>query len=675
LAQLLAEAEARLAPSPLAAALRDGETFLAWCERLASEGLRVDGRPFRLDDRPAMRWIYEQVPSTADEAFRYVLVLQKSAQVGFTVMEMLAAIYLGLRFAPGTVGMFMPNQRLAEAKSSSRFLETVRSVPAVHALMRDPTNGRLAEGNRFDRRIGGSRFVYTWTSGRMGTESTPMDVVSLDEVQEMTLESIEKLYERLSASNVRFMMMGSTANWPESDINHWYRRGSQYRFHTRCPTCGVMEPLDEYFPSCIRRTGRDAYYVCREGHRIEDPQDGAWKPDHLELEPTYDPACPRAKRPLRIRSIHFPQMLSPTISPGEILDAYNAATNLKSFYNHKLGKPFVDPDQTPVTLEHLRKCVEEGRAAGVTWAERANGAFMGIDQMGNFNVVWIKKRLPDGRQQVLHVEEIYGPDPFARCGELMRRFGVIACVVEINPNYNEAKRFAQAFEGKVFLCDSFSAIDGDMVQWSDRGQLSTSDRRTTEEARDRFRVHIDQFKCMQWAMSRFVRTECLMPDPQELVQEVIDKGVRQTAPVLPRAFTHFTKTALVTERDEENGTNRYRRVVRKIGVDPHHSYANMLCDVAMSRAHGTASFLFLDDSDPRGGGESGRPAAEQAGGLPEAIKALVEEVRSKPPICATCTAYPGAADGQAVGSSGLCGYRNLTTGAGDPACELFEPVT
>jgi hypothetical protein len=39
---------------------------------------------------------------------------------------------------------------------------------------------------------------------------------------------------------------------------------------------------------------------------------------------------------------------------------------------------------------------------------------------------------------------------------------------------------------------------------------------------------------------------------------------------------------------------RYRRKVEKRGNDPHHSFTFMLCDVAMSRAHGTASFLLPD---------------------------------------------------------------------------------
>jgi hypothetical protein len=675
LAQLLRGAQLKLEPLAALGRPQQNQSFLAWCLTLVEQGLLVDGKPFRLADRPAMHAIYDAVPSTADEAYRYVVVLQKSAQVGFTVMEMLAALYMGLKFGAATVGLFMPDQQSAQKKSRERFMPVVRSIPAVHGLMIDAQSGRLQEGNMFDRRIGGSRFVYAWTSGRTATESTPMDSLFLDEVQEMSLEAIEKVTERLSASSTRFMMLGSTANWPDADINHWYRRGPQYRFHTRCPTCQAMAPLDEYFPRCIERRGRETYYVCKEGHRIEDPQAGEWLAHHPELEEPYDPSVPRPMRSLRIRSFHFPQTLSPTISPGELLDAYNSATNWKNFYNRKLGTPYVDPNQTPVTLEHLNACVAAGQAAGVKWAPRDQGGYMGIDQMGNFNVVWIKKRRADGRLQAVHVEEIYGVDPFARCAELMRLYGVRTCVVEINPNYNEAVRFAQQFPGRVYLCDSFGELEGERIQWSDANRLSNSQRRTVEEDRDRYRVRIDQFKCMAWSMSRFVRGECLLPDPLGLVQDVIDKASKQTAPVLPRAFTHFTKTALVVEKDEE--TNRFKRQVRKIGVDPHHSYANMLADVALARDYGTSFFLFPGQVDEEevetSKGMTPLSRSDQAA-LPMAVVEAIEAAHATRGTCATCQIYPGAMIGEPQLPKGYCRVRRFDTKPTDPVCELFESI-
>jgi len=510
-------------------------------------------------------------------------------------MEILAALYLGLKFGPCTVGMFLPDMNLAGIKSTERFMPIVRSIPSVHAMMRqdaaDGSGRKAGEGNVTKRRLNDALYVFSWTSGRATTESIPMDVLNFDEVQEMTLDQIEKTYERLSASEVRFMLMGSTANWPESDIHHWYLRGSQHRFHTSCQTCGTARPLDDYFPACIKfDTGQDRYrYVCQNGHWIDDPQIGEWRADAPHQDKTLELEVSKINRRQRIRSLHFPQFLSPTISPDEIITSYGSATDMKNFFNRKLGKPFLDPSQVPVTLEHCAACVAAGALIGLMWKTRARNTYMGIDQMGQYNVHVIKERLPDGRQAVVHVEETYSEDPFARSSELMELYGVSVCVVEINPNYNEAKRFANRHRGKVFICNSFGAIEEGMIQWGDAPKLDVSDRRTTEEDRDRYTLKMDQYKCMQVSMARITGALCLFPDPQGLVQEVLKDGKKQLAAVLPRVFAHFTKTALVAEKDDE--TNRFKRSVKKIGIDPHFSYANMLCDVAWARSHGTSTFL------------------------------------------------------------------------------------
>lgn len=641
------------------------ETFRQWCERLAADGLKVDGKPFTLEDRPAMAWIYDQVPSTADEAFRLVLVLMKCAQVGFTVMEMLAVIYLGLKFGPATVGMFLPDTNLADIKSSKRFMPVVRTIPPVHKLMTmddpDGKGRRAGEGNVRVRQIGDAMFVFSWTSGRATTESIPMDILSFDEVQEMTLEQMEKTQERLSASAIRCTIMGSTANWPDADIHHWYKRGSQHRFHTECPSCGSKKPLDDYFPDCIRfDEERDVYrYVCPNGHWIDDPQRGEWIADNPKADPPLDLSVPKRDRPLRIRSIHFPQFLSPTISAGEIIFAYNSATDMKNFFNRKLGKPYLDPSQVPVSLEHLSRCVEAGREAGITWKTRGQGCYMGIDQMGNFNVVVIKERLADGRQAVVHVEEIYSADPFARCDELMEAFGIAVCVVEINPNYNDAKRFANRHRGRVFICDSFGSLKEDMIMWGDAPKLGISERRTDDEERDRFTLRMDQYKCMQVSMARFTASNpiCLFPDPQGLVQEVIDKGQRGLAPVLPRMFHHLTKTALVAEKDEE--TNKFRRAVKKIGIDPHFSYANMLCDVAWARSHGTSTFIL-----PQLAAAPRRPLDPQQIHVPEALSAVIEQIQvTREETCGRCANRDEA--------TGVCNENGYRVKPGDPGCWAF----
>jgi hypothetical protein len=643
--------------------IEPGTTFREWVEQLAADGLKVDGKPFTLEDRPAMAWVYDQIPSTEDEAFRLCLVMMKCAQVGFTVFEMLAAIYLGLRFGPATVGMFLPDMNLAGVKSTERFMPIVRSVPEVHSLMtQDAADGsgrKAGEGNVNRRRIDQALFIFSWTSGKATTESIPMDVLSFDEVQEMTLEQIEKTYERLSASSIRFMQMGSTANWPDLDIHWWYKKGSQHRFYTRCTTCGSEKPLDDYFPECIkydpeRRAHR---YVCPSGHWIDDTQQGEWRADNPEADPPIDTTIPKKDRPRRIRSLHFPQFLSPTISAGEILDAYNTAEDMKNFYNRKLGKPYLDPSQIPVTMEHCRAAEAAGIALGLQWKQRARGTFMGIDQMGRYNVVVIKERLPDGRQATIHVEEVYSKDPFKRCDELMEQYGVQCCVLEQNPNYNDAHNFANRHPGKVFLCNSFGEVKEGMIVWGDAPKLDASDRRTSDEARDRYTLRMDQYKCMQVSMMRIVKGLCLFPDSKALVQEVMHEGRMQLMPVLPRAWYHFTKTALVAELDEEKGTNKYKRCVRKVGIDPHFSYANMLCDVAWARAHGTSTFILPGDDVIEKDAMLKNPI------IPEQLKQLVRQEIPAGDVCGRCSARDP--------ETGRCDERGFLVKPEQPGCVLF----
>jgi hypothetical protein len=134
----------------------------------------VDGHPFTLSNRPAMSFIYDMIPMTAAEAFGRTDVIMKCTQVGFTVMEMLAMIYLAVRFAPAKIGMFLPVRDLAAGKSSDRFMPIVRTVPAVHKLMLQGEAGlKKGEGNVLTRNLGASIFHFLWTSGKASTDPTP----------------------------------------------------------------------------------------------------------------------------------------------------------------------------------------------------------------------------------------------------------------------------------------------------------------------------------------------------------------------------------------------------------------------------------------------------------------------------------------------------------------------
>ena len=654
-------------------AIAEDMTFRQWCEDLAEKGLMIENRPFSLRGNDALEELYDEIPTTLDEAKGFFFALMKAAQIGATVWEILAQIYIALKFGPLTSGMFLPDQATAAFKSENRFMRMVRTMPEsiYHKFIYqvDHESGkdkRTGEGNVLTRKMGNSLFLFLWTSGKVSTESRPMDILGLDEVQGMTLEQIGKVKERISASMLKMLLLLSTANLPDLDIDFYYKRGTQKVFFTKCEACGGENDLsdpDKNFPGCIAyNTGQvdggaplnEYVYVCPDcGHYIPNTMHGRF----VEQNPGAD-----------YRSMLFPQTISSTVTAREMITDWKMAVTgdqKKNYYNRKLARAYVDQDQVPVKMEHCDLCVQEGIRAGVKWEQSGRDTYMGIDQMGGFHAVIIKKRLSDGRQAVIHAEAIFSDDPWEKSGKLMNQYGVAVCVLEHLPNWDNAKAFANKFPGRVFIVTSYGE---DQILWADT--VSRSDRKTGDEERSRYTCSINQYKAMQTSLFRVKNQVCLFPKPEEKEQDVIDKGERKRIVLLRDwVFMHFTKTALIVETADDRAKTAAakqrskardsRAYVAKLGVDPHFSYANMLCDVAWARSHGTSTFWFPEKSEQE---KVMDKVQKNMPGLPPNIVQQME----RPPagdVCGVCEAFDKDAS--------RCKERDLRVKADDPGCMFF----
>lgn len=633
-------------------------TFRQWCASLAGEGLKVDGHPFTLDNRQSLWEIYDQIPTTIDEAFGRTLVLMKGSQMGLTVFEQLADIYLAVKFAPCKVLMYLPDRSMAADKSAQRFLPILRTIPALYRYI----NQGSSEGNILTRAMPelDSSFKFLWTSGKAGgvTESFPGDVLSLDETQGMALEHIDTVSERLSGSRIKFRLMLSTPLWPELDIHAWYLRGDQRKFHSDCGCGDGIVLTDVAMDAALHNSGKfpvtfndgrwpdapdDFVYYCPTcGSWIPDPQVGRWV--------AHNPGAV-------IASYHMSQILSPTVTARNLSEAWgmaDTAARRQNFFCRKLGTPFADANQVLATLETLRRCAEAGQRAGVVWKQSATGAFMGVDQMGSFSVVTIGERLPDGRMAIIHVEAVYALDPWARLDELMAQFGIVICVIEQLPNIDSARLFSKRHEGKVWLITSYGDLE-DFVSWGDV-LVTKSDRKTGSEFRDRYTLRADQYRVLDWAAARLREQYIVFPDPLALIQEVREGGMGKPAPVLSEMFwLHYQKCGLVLEDDEEQRKTK-RRVI-KLGIDPHAAYALMALCLAWFRAHGTSHFLL---PEVRGVAPSPVMPGGSAAGLPSQV---VEWMTPVAGTCGVCLEF----------KAGQCGARQVQVQASDPACDWFMP--
>ena len=654
-------------------------TFIAWCRKLAEKGLKVDGKPFTLDNRPALVPIYEAIPTTREEAHGRVLVIQKATQLGLTVWEVLAVLYMAAKWEPVTIGMFLPDQATAAYKSEHRFMRMVRSAPELYdLLLSKPTEEatrRSSEGNILTRTLRESILLFLWTSGKVTTESRPMDVVTLDEVQEMQLDQIDKVMARLGDSDIAFVLLLSTANMPDADINFWYQQGDQRVWHTRCPHCHALSDLSDpggIFPGKSIRyepEAREYVYTCPQcAGVITDAQAG----EYIALKPKADS---------KITSYLLPRTISPKMTPRDMYERWKRAKTghqKKSYYNRTLARPYIDADQLPVTMAHCEAAAQAGMAMGLVWETRGQGYYMGIDQMGGFLAIIIKKRLRDGRQAVAHVEAAFAnptpDDPNAstwdRADELMSLYGIAMCVVEQLPNVDEARKFANRHPGKVFLA-GYADMKDDMIVWGD--DMSKSDSKTVKEDRSRYAVTLHQYKAMQASLFRIRDLGCLFPDPDALTQDVQDGGEIRHIPILREwVFVHFTKIALVIEEEGDEASSRRkgrtgtiarktRAKVMKVGIDPHYSFANMLCDVAWSRSHGMGTIMIPQTSDTETPPANTIQSAAVASTSPLPVSLETPEKHTN--TCGACSNFNK--------HQSLCQLRSFHVEPRDASCEWF----
>lgn len=568
-------------------------------------GFIADREPLNFTLWRFLEPVYRAIP---DNPRDLDLTFQCASQTGKSVLLMLLTLWLGLRVRmQGTY--FLPTQTKARKFSTDRFIRMVRDNKRIHAMMGDPNSPRLRrvidEGAVHTRRIGWSIIAFSFMEGKVSTEGDPLDMLVFDEVQRMQLSLVETAQERVAASMLRVLARGSTANHEDADINYFYKRSTQQEFFTACACsdgvnlAAAWDP--EAGPLCIDRGNgstpsvpRNPFYVCPRCKTMLGPGGGPELEHGMRVqEGHYIELNPGARGVYGRPAIGFqwPQLLSPRQSAISIQSKWDERIDTKNFYNRVLGRPYTDPKTQPVTEAHCRAAQRDHLRWGPIAPREADGIFMGIDQMGFDNRAVIAARV-GGAMRYLWLEVIQDANPWRRCGELMREFRPRVCAVEKNPNFNEAHRFANDFDGRVFLVD-YGELENELVIWGDRPRDKVTVRETDDEARTKWTAKVDQYSMMSWALGRWAHGEVETPLAHGPRQRVKTAQGWQVLDLCEKMFwLHLQRVALVTTpiqgRERER---RMRRHVEKIGIDPHFAYANMLMCVAWVRAYGSDRFL------------------------------------------------------------------------------------
>jgi len=541
------------------------ENFLLWA---CTTGIEIDHKPFDIDSHKYL------IPMYLDRNKEFVLM--KSAQMGATIFVLLKLFWFCL-YRAAKACFFFPTQDDVALLSKDRLFPIVQSNVELSDAVQDTDTIGF-------KKVGAKSSLYLRHLGGVASkDSTPFDMLAFDEVRLMNPADIDQARERISHSLYKYVMQVSTAGMPSNDIHRQFLQGTQNYWHTKCSAkCPDGVILSEVWPDCVAVTDKEIYYRCPRCHtRISDPQNGRFIPHN----PGSD-----------VASYHIHQMMSKFITPAEVWRAFTTTQNLKEFHNAKLGKPYVDAENIPVSMDNLIGCENTDILWGPVKGRKSQIA-MGVDQMSGLNYVVIAERTAT-KKRIIHYEIIDSMNPtyyeggqrttpFRRLYQLMKEYDVNMCIIDAMPNANEALDFARAFPRRVFVAwylDSHGT-QRDIVQWGDRPKDKMNVRRGGPNIKFKYTCILNRYMSIEFALAEIASRNCEWPHPGSLIQMArgLETGRYEPQSIF-RNYFYLHATKIVRQKNvvnEETGTFRMEWV--NLGLDPHSVHAWNFCNIALER--------------------------------------------------------------------------------------------
>lgn len=592
-------------------------------------GLSIDNQPFDWVRYKHMVQIYEDDHPE--------MVLMAGAQTGKSARVIVRLVRDQVVHWGSMFGNFYPDYHLPKAFSNRRYAPMVFGNETLGPWLGKDTKQGRGQDATFTRTFGLSTMFFLSVAGKSSTEGLPLKGVYFDEVRRMSDHQIQLAEERTSAQVNPINVKVSTANYPESDIHKYFLRGDQRFFHTACrcsdgtvlslnaPNC--LMDLTHATPKLIRKVkhaftmagrpylnlvGEDsekfkdshcAYYCVKCGDVITDPREGWWEPHAPD---NY------------AHSYQMPQLLSPTYNASAVFRKVHRPTekmNIQEIYNSVYGLPFLDPNKQPVRLEFLKSCVNSEAKWGAHYSRMERRKYMkntgmGVDAQAGYLAVVIKMMAPNGKFRTVHLEVAHdkGPDgvtedfdPWRRLAELMIEYDVSCAVIDCQPHWNEAHRFAKKFEGRVFLCYYGDNPTAPMVKWHDHG--AKKDQRG-DQTRFKYSLTLQRTKSLKWSLNRWKGRGNETPHPDSLTQKlpVVGGKVQLTAglrvgtwaqmPICRHIYWEHQMCVVfrdVWEDDKSEAAAQRKRegkrkeVAEHVRLDPHFAHADNYCNFALDR--------------------------------------------------------------------------------------------
>ena len=455
-------------------------------------------------------------------------VVRKGAQLGWTESLGINRVLYGICIRRASAIYLLPTGDDVSDFSAARMGPAINDSPGISTHFTQVNNVGL-------KRAGAVSLYLRGSNSRSKLKSVPAGELYIDEYDEMAPEMVELARKRLSGHKLKFEYNFSTPSIPDWGIDKEYIYSDQRMYAVPCPYCAKYQFM--MWPDSITWDGRDpksAVFKCTECNhnwslidRAIAVAEGRWViTNHAGAYPGY----------------WISQLYSRAMSAPEILELGIAAEDneikKKEFMNSVLGMAYV-PRGGRLTWAELNK----SKTGPPMVLSTTIGCTMGVD-VGS----WLYYEIARWRGKRKEVVKVGKVKAFSELNTHMNNFSIYRCVVDANPERREARRFANRYQGRVYLAfypRSKEELKKEVAQWDDK----------------KFTVNIARTESLDITIGRYRGLEETVVLPVDIPDEYLQH--------------HYNTVRLQEEDDSGRTYSRYQET----GPD-HYLHASNYNDVA-----------------------------------------------------------------------------------------------
>jgi hypothetical protein len=373
----------------------------------------------------------------------------KGTQGGFTEMEVNRSLHQMIfgRCPRGVLYLFPTTWDVSEF-SKARFGPLIAANP--HSMgkyvQNTDTTSLKKVGESFLFLRGGTLSTHLEAGANEASKlrSISVDKVVFDELDLMDPDAIEKAKGRMGDSDVKEEVYISNPTLPDFGIANVFEKSDQRHWFRKCNSCNEWTCAEIEFPNCVKyKHDGTGYIACKKCGNEVFIDDGQW-------------VAAIRDNSAYMHGYRWSQLSSYRNDPGEILKEYNDPPdgNLGDVIRLRLGLPYVAVEDKLRESDVLECCGDYPM-----FDSHAGPCAMGIDcQKPKRYLIGI--RTGQDKYQLLRMgyfDDTSNPDPdWYTALDLVRRFHVKSCIVDIRPYEDSARVFqrkALKLGCKVYLCE------------------------------------------------------------------------------------------------------------------------------------------------------------------------------------------------------------------------------